>query len=222
MYKIKIVTNTDNMKWDSNLLKSHYSTYFQTSKYIEVNKKREYFPIFIYIIDDNDIVVAQLVIQIIKTSVTYSSSILQKILKLISSITTRGIWLYGPIIHTQDKKQRLEILSTILNANDQIIKKYDLVFLEGFSPPLDDLIDENYLKIFENKGYKITKFVTYLTDLTNPVEEIWSKVQKYTKINVKRASKRGIKIKELETLEEMKEFVNLHQKWAKTKGLEIP
>ena len=69
MYKIKIVTNTDNMKWDSNLLKSHYSTYFQTSKYIEVNKKREYFPIFIYIIDDNDIVVAQLVIQIIKTSV---------------------------------------------------------------------------------------------------------------------------------------------------------
>jgi hypothetical protein len=221
MYKIKIMTNTDNMKWDSNLLKSHYSTYFQTSKYIEVNKKMEYFPIFIYIIDDNDIVVAQLVIQIIKTSVTYSSSILQKILKLISNITTRGIWLYGPIIHTQDKKQRLEILSTILNANDQIIKKYNLVFLEGFSPPLDDLIDENYLKIFENKGYKITKFVTYLTDLTKPIEEIWSKVQKYTKINVKRASKRAITIKELETLEEMKEFVNLHQKWAKTKGLEI-
>ena len=221
MYKIKIMTNMIDEKWDSNLLKSRYSTYFQTSKYIEVNKKMGHFPVFIYIIDDNGMVVAQLAIQIIKTSVTYSSSILHRFLKLVSGITTRGIWLYGPIIHTQDKKQRLEILSTILDANDEIIKKYNLVFLEGFSPPLDDLIDENYLKIFESKGYKITKFITYITDLTNPIEDIWSRVQKYTKINVKRAVKRGITIKELETIEEMEQVVNLHQKWAKTKGLQI-
>ncbi len=49
MYKIKIMTNIDSAEWNSNLLKSYYSTYFQTSKYIEANKKNGYFPIFIYI-----------------------------------------------------------------------------------------------------------------------------------------------------------------------------
>ena len=52
MYKIKIMTNMIDEKWDSNLLKSRYSTYFQTSKYIEVNKKMGHFPVFIYIIDE--------------------------------------------------------------------------------------------------------------------------------------------------------------------------
>ena len=221
MYRIKIIENTINEEWNTNLLKSHYSTYFQTSEYVEGNNKLEYFPVFIHILDDNNTIVAQLGIQIVKTSVTYSSPILHKFLKLISGITTRGIWLYGPIIHTKDKKQRTEILQTILDANDQIIKKYNLVFLEGFSPPLDELIDENYLKIFEDRGYNITKFVTYLTDLSNSIDDIWSKVQKYTKTNVKRSTKRGIITKELETLEEMKQVVEVHQQWAKTKGLEI-
>ena len=221
MYRIKIIENTISEEWNTSLLKSNYSTYFQTSEYVGGNNKIDYFPIFIHIFDDKNILVAQLGIQIIKTSVTYSSSILHKFLKLISGITTRGIWIYGPIIHTKDKKQRLEILQIILDANNQIIKKHNLVFLEGFSPPLDDLIDENYLKIFEGNGYNITKFVTYLTDLSNPIEDIWSRVQKYTKINVKRASKRGIITKELATLDEMKQVVDVHQQWAKTKGLEI-
>ena len=221
MYRIKIIENTISEEWNTSLLKSNYSTYFQTSEYVGGNNKIDYFPIFIHIFDDKNILVAQLGIQIIKTSVTYSSPILHKFLKLISGITTRGIWIYGPIIHTKDKKQRLEILQIILDANNQIIKKHNLVFLEGFSPPLDDLIDENYLKIFEGNGYNITKFVTYLTDLSNPIEDIWSRVQKYTKINVKRASKRGIITKELATLDEMKQVVDVHQQWAKTKGLEI-
>ncbi|NQV78140.1 MAG: hypothetical protein HQ490_07270 [Lutibacter sp.] len=221
MYDAKIMTDVSPNEWNSNLIKSNYSTYFQTLEYLQPNSISEYFPVFIYVVDQNNNVVGQLGIQIIKTSVLYSSPSLRKFLKLISSITTRGIWLYGPIIHSRDKKQRLEILQAILNANNKIIDTYDLVFLEGFSPPLDEFIDESYLKIFLDNGYKITKFVTHITDLTRSVDEIWSKVKKYTKTNVKRASKRGIIIKKLETFEEMKQVVSLHQKWAETKGLKI-
>lgn len=221
MYDIKIVTDVVAKEWNSDLSKSNYSTYFQTSEYLQPNITMEYFPVFVYVVDQNNNVVGQLGIQIIRTSVLYSSPLLRKFLKLISGITTRGIWLYGPIIHSQDKKQRLEILQAILDANNKIINRYGLVFLEGFSPPLDQLIDENYLKIFLDNGYKITKFVTHITDLTRSVDEIWSKVQKYTKTNVKRATKRGITTKELETFAEMKRVVSLHQKWAETKGLKI-
>ena len=221
MYNFKIINDVNNKKWNLDLLKSHYSTYFQSSEYLQPNSNNEYFPIFINVIDQNNNVVGQLGIQIIRTTVQYSSPLLNKFLKLISGITTRGVWLYGPIIHTCNKKERLEILQSIIDANNMIIDKYGLVFLEGFSPPLDELIDENYLKVFQDNNYNITKFVTYVTDLTNSVESIWSKVKKYTKTNVKRAVNRGITTKELENFEEMKQVVSLHQKWAETKGLEI-
>jgi hypothetical protein len=221
MYNFKIITNVNEKKWKFDLLKSNYSTYYQSSEYLQPNSNDEYFPIFINVIDENDNVVGQLGIQIIRTTVQYSSPLLNKFLKLISSLTTRGIWLYGPIIHTDNKKERLKILQSILDANNEIIDKFGLVFLEGFSPPLDELIDENYLEIFQQNNYKITKYVTYVTDLTNSIESIWSKVKKYTKTNVKRAAKRGIITKELENFEEMKQVVNLHQKWAETKGLKI-
>lgn len=220
MYKFKILTEVDSSMWDNDLTKSNYATFFQTTNYLNSNSN-DHFPVFIYIIDPDGNVVGQLGLRIIKTVVRYSSPFLRRLLHLISSITSRGIWLYGPIIHSQDKKQRLEILQAILNANNKIIDKYGLVFLEGFSPPLDELVDENYLKIFLDNDYKITKFATYITDLTRSIDEIWSKVQKYTKTNVKRASKRGIITKELETIEEMKQVVSLHQKWAETKGLRI-
>ena len=221
MYKVEIIENISKEEWNQNLIKSSYSTHYQTFEYIEGNDKTEYFPIFIQVIDENENIVGQLGMQIVKTSILYSSPLLRKFLKLISSVTTRGVWVYGPIIHTQDKKQRLEILQNILNANNTIIDKYGLVVLEGFSPPLDNLIDKNYLKLFLDNGYKISKFVTYITDLSKTVDDIWSKVQKYTKVNVKRAVKRDITTKELETFEEIEQVINLHQKWAETKGLGI-
>ena len=219
MYTFKIETRTDS-DWNQNLLKNNSGNFYQSIEYL-TSTSDQYFPVYISILNENNDIVGQLGINIIRTSVLYSSPLLRKFLKLISGITTRGIWLYGPIIHSQDKKQRLEILQAILNANNKIIDKYGLVFLEGFSPPLDELVDENYLKIFLDNDYKITKFATYITDLTRSIDEIWSKVQKYTKTNVKRASKRGIITKELETIEEMKQVVSLHQKWAETKGLRI-
>ena len=111
MYKLEIIENISKEEWNQNLIKSNYSTYYQTSEYIEGNNTTEYFPIFIQIINDKDQVVGQLGIQIIKTSVRYSSSLFNKILKIISSITKRGIWLYGPIIHSKNEKERLEIIT---------------------------------------------------------------------------------------------------------------
>ena len=126
MYKVEIVKNISKKEWNQNLTKSSYSTYYQTYEHIEGNEKSEYFPIFIQIINDEDEVVGQLGIQIVKTSILYSSPLLRKFLKLISSVTTRGIWVYGPIIHVEDRKQRLEILENILNANNTIKYSYKL------------------------------------------------------------------------------------------------
>ena len=100
-------------------------------------------------------------------------------------------------------------------------KKYNLVFIEGYSAPLDVSLCDEEIKEYEKYGYNTKKFVAFLTDLKKPIEEIWKNVQQYAKKNVNRAAKRGVTIKELKTFEDSKQAISLFQKWGKTKGLII-
>jgi hypothetical protein len=221
MYKTKISTEINSNDWNSELKKSNYSTYLQTVEYLNINSNENTFPIFISILDEKDVVVGQLGMLIIKTSVQYGSTLFQKLSKISSRISTRGVWLYGPTIHTENKMEKKEILRMILKANNEIIKKYNLVFIEGYSAPLDVSLCDEEIKEYEKYGYNTKKFVAFLTDLKKPIEEIWKNVQLYAKKNVNRAAKRGVTIKELKTFEDSKQAISLFQKWGKTKGLII-
>jgi lipid II:glycine glycyltransferase (peptidoglycan interpeptide bridge formation enzyme) len=219
-YRFKIAIDVDEKKWNDDLIKSTYATFFQTYEYLKSDSK-DHFPIFIYVTDENDSVVGQLGMQIIGTTMLYSSHFFKKITKFVSSITKRGIWVYGPIIHTNDKSKRLEILQEILNAVDQIAKQYNLVHVEGQTSPLDLLIDNSYKTIFEKNHYSKHDFITYLSDLGDTIDTIWSNVSKKARGDVTRAQKRNFVAKELETLDELKQYLILNQEWAQTKGLVI-
>ena len=221
MYKTKISTEINSNDWNSELKKSDYSTYLQTAEYLNINSNENTFPIFISVLDEKNAVVGQLGLLIIKTSVQYGSALFQKLSKIISGVSTRGIWQYGPTIHTENKMEKKEILRMILKANNEIIKKYNLVFIEGYSAPLDVSLCDEEIKEYEKYGYNTKKFVAFLTDLKKPIEEIWKNVQQYAKKNVNRAAKRGVTIKELKTFEDSKQAISLFQKWGKTKGLII-
>ena len=221
MYKTKISTEINSNDWNSELKKSNYSTYLQTVEYLNINSNENTFPIFISVLDEKNAVVGQLGLLIIKTSVQYGSALFQKLSKTISGVSTRGIWQYGPTIHTENKMEKKEILRMILKANNEIIKKYNLVFIEGYSAPLDVSLCDEEIKEYEKYGYNTKKFVAFLTDLKKPIEEIWKNVQLYAKKNVNRAARRGVTIKELKTFEDSKQAISLFQKWGKTKGLII-
>jgi len=221
MYKIRICIEVDSNNWNSDLKKSNYSTYLQTVENLKINSNENTFPVFISILDEKDAVVGQLGMLIIKTSVQYGSTLFQKLAKMASRISTRGVWLYGPIIHTENKMERIEILRMILKANNEIVDKYNLVFIEGYSAPLDISLYDNEIKEYRKNGYHSKKYVTFITDLKKPIEEIWKNVQKYTKKNVNRSAKRGVVVKELKTFEESKQVISLFQKWGKAKGIVV-
>ena len=221
MYKIKICTEIESSLWNEDLKKSGYSTYFQTVEYLRFNSNETTFPVFVHILDEKDVVVGQLGMLIIKTTVQYGSTSFRKMFRIISRVSTRGTWLYGPIIHTEDKMERMEILKMILKANDEISSKYNLVFIEGYSAPLDINFCEDEITQYKKYDYNVEEFVVFITNLEKKIEEMWENVQRYTKKNVRRATKRGITIKELQTLEEAKHVFTLFQEWAKTKGLVV-
>ncbi|PBO85605.1 MAG: hypothetical protein COA77_03230 [Thaumarchaeota archaeon] len=221
MYKIQILTNINGVEWNNELLQSNYSTFYQTFEYLKFNTNQDSFPVYINILDDDEKNVGQLGILIIKTTALYGNPFFRKILKIISSISTRGVWLYGPIIHSKEKEKRKEILKEIIKATQNILEKYNLVFIEGYTSPLDNMMDEDFINEYKKNGYSERKYITFITNLREPIEEIWKNVQRYTKTNVKRAIKRGILVKKLETFDEAKENLLLFQKWSKTKGLTI-
>ena len=219
MFTYKIETTVD-LKWNQNLLKSTHASFFHSVEYLDSTSK-EFFPLYVSILDENKNVVAQLKMIIIKSSVLYSNQLLDLFFKSIQKLSRRGIWRDGPIIHSNNKEDRIKILQTIIEANDEIFKKYNLVFLEGYISPYDKMVDNDYIQQFVNHGYTLSNFVTYILDMLKPIEEIWNNVARKARGDVNRAKRRNIIVKKMNTFDDLKEYLLLHNTWAKTKGLEL-
>ncbi len=71
---------------------------------------------------------------------------------------------------------------------------------------------ENF-KIYDNDGdYSI------FIDLTKDKEELWSEVQKTFRKRVRKASKEGVGVKKVQTLEELNAFYNMYLKTSQRRG----
>lgn len=218
LYTFKILDKVDSMTWNDELTKSNYATFFQTTNYLNSNSN-DYFPVFIYILDQDDNIVGQLGLRIIKTVVRYSSPFFRRLLHIISSITSRGIWLDGPIIYTNDKNIQLKILQKMLEAVKIVSTKYNLVHIEGYTPGYKLLIDNNYKKMLVENNFIIQNYVTFILDIKKNIDDIWSNLPKRLKQDINRAKRRNITVKQLENYDDLKQYLVLAQQWATTKGI---
>ena len=218
-YTFRIETQVES-DWNQNLIKNKSGNFFQSSDYLTSDSKN-FFPVFIYVLDELGNVVGQLGISVIMTTVLYSSSLFQTVLKLITNLTRRGIWLFGPILHSDVKEERLKILQQIITAINVVCKKYDLVFIEGYTSSYDRLIDKEQIQLFTKNNFTVSDHITFITDMTKPLDEIWNNVSKKTRGDINRAKRRNIVVKELQSYDDLKDYLMLHNTWAKTKGLEL-
>lgn len=218
-YRYKIFENVSKNDWNSSLLKFTPATYLQTFEYLSEQSDSE-IPVFIFVFDDNN-VVGQLGIKVIKTAETYSSPTMKKFLNLITKITRRGIWVYGPLINSTSSQERSAILEQILTALDDVGSMFDLVHMEGHTPPLDDEIDENYKNTFKKFHYSSYDEVTFIANLEKTNDDLWNDLPRKSKGDINRAKRRNIIVKELETFEELKEYSHVNIEWARSKGLTL-
>ena len=137
----------------------------------------------------------------------------------ISNLVIRGTWVSGPIIHSRSKEEWVKILEKIFDAIKEVIEKFDLILIDGYSPPQDMQVDKKYTNLFKKNNFKNEKFVTFVFDVEKPLEAIWSEVQKYMRVGVRRSEKRGISIIELKTKQQLEEYFKLENQWSKTKGI---
>jgi len=219
-YNSKHSTNVDSTNWNNDLLKSAYSTSYQTAEYL-TSDLENIIPIFIHVVNANNEIVGQLGIRIIDSTVMYSSPLFKRYSKIISKIAKRMIWVHGPIIHSNNIDERKNILTEILKEVNQVSEKYDVVYIEGQTSPCDFLIDEDYQKIFSDNGYTKSNSRSFLANLNLTSDELWSNVSKKARGDVNRAKRREIQTKVLESRDEINDFVSLNKEWAKAKDLTI-
>jgi len=220
MFDFEIQKSVDLETWNNDLKKSTNSTFWQTYEYLDlISSDNNDFPIFIYVKDDSGNVKGQLGLTVNQSAKAYSSPLLSVFLDKFTKFKRRATWVSGPVIHDSDKKIRLQILSSILNAVEEVAKKYDIVLINGYTPPQDYLIDEEYIHQFEKIDYNIQNFHTYVIDLNEDLDEIWDNIHKSTKRDVKKAQKRNVIVRELKDLKELDNFFDLNRKWGRTKGI---
>jgi hypothetical protein len=221
MYTIKILTEVDTVKWNNDLIKSEFANFFESAEYLTSESNKDRFPIFIYIFDESGVAVGQLGLMVVQRVAIDVSPFFRRFSGIASKISARGDCTCGPIIHTTNKTDRMEILQNIIKALDLIAQKYDLVYVDCRTSHLDNIIDEDYKLEFKKNDYSITECVTFIDDLTRKIEEIWKDVSKKARGDVNRAKRRNIIIKELKSYEDLKEFLLLFQKWNESIGSEI-
>jgi len=220
LYSCKILKQVEPKEWNQNLLQSDYSTFFQTHEYLN-SKDPNKFPKFILVTNEKNEIVGQLGVIITKVRSGYSTKFLKQVTKIASKLGRRGSWVSGPIIFSDQKEARLEILHLIINALDKIAQENNLMIIDGYSPPLDLLIDKDYKEQFRKNGYKIENFVTLMSSLHQSIDDLWSKVKKSARNDVTKAKRENITVKEINDKIDLINYKKLTQKWAKTKGIEI-
>ncbi len=220
MYSFKILKGIKSEDWNKNLKKSSCSNFFQTAEYLySQTDSTKKFPLFIYVYDQSGDIKGQIGIVIQKSPFIYSTKLLKPIAKFISIFGSRASWVGGPIIHSNNKESRKEVLKIIIDALEKIAEENNLIMLDGYTPPQDTKMDEEYKAQFKDRKYSITNFITYVTDLSKTEEVIWNKLHKSAKRDIVKAQKNKIIVKELDR-EQLDKFFNLSKIWAKTKGVE--
>ena len=137
-YKIEISDKINAHEWDNNLKQNKNSTYLQTAEYTMRNKSEKK-PIFIYVKNESGVIKGQLALTIMSSQPVYSTKKLDGYMKTISKLGNRGTWAGGPIINSDDEKERMKILEEFLNVFDKISDDYNLMIIDGYSNAQEDI-----------------------------------------------------------------------------------
>ena len=218
-YRIEISDEINALEWNNNLKQNKHSTYLQTAEYTMRNKSEKK-PIFIYVKNESGVVKGQLALTIMSSQPVYSTKKLDGYMKTISKLGNRGTWAGGPIINSEDEKERMEILEEFLNVFDKISDDYNLMIIDGYSNSQEN-ISEDYKNKFKKHHFKMKKFVTFRTNLNDSINEIWKRVAKSARNDITKAERKQVTIKELSQKNELLEYAELGRKWAKTKGIQL-
>jgi serine/alanine adding enzyme len=201
--KYKIVTKLAKNRWSSFVENHTNGNIFQTPKMYEVYQKtKNYEPIFLAILDNDDTILGVMLAVIQKE---YSG--------IIGSLTARSIIFGGPLI----KDENIEVLDVILKEYSTIVKRKAIY--SQFRNFWDWQEPKN---IFFKNGFEYEEHLNILVDLNKSEDELWKDVHSKRRNEIRRATKEGTMFLVKNDLESLRECYEILKSVYKKAKLPIP
>ena len=177
---IEITDSPDVKKWSEFVYGHPYGNIYQTPEMAEVYKRtKNYEPISLAVIDENDNIIALLLAVVIK-----------EIGGILGTFSARSIIQGGPLF--VENEMGFKAVSLLMEEYDKIAKKYALY------TEIRNVYDVSRFKLlFEKLGYKFEDHLNFLIDLNKPKEELWRQIHRSMRKNIKKAQRNGVIIEEM-------------------------
>lgn len=187
-YEIK---NSVGDLWNNTLIKNKSATIFQTKNWAKIYEKTYGSkPFFIYVYDNSNEIVGQLLCishyQYYWNKQNFLNRLNQKI-----DFGNMLSWKYGPVIHNENNLE--QILSEIIKAINEIIKKNRVVLVKGTEPPSSKSLLKNF---FKKNEYEIKSWATYVLKLKPNLIDL-DQLDKSTRYDIRKAEQNKLEFEVL-------------------------
>lgn len=179
------VSETPDGKWNERLKLSDSGNIYQTKELSILMERGDQNPKFLKFVDGKGEVVAQLLHGNVRRfgSTKTKSRMLNKLPGIKKKLIA---WSYGPVIINEDYTNEI-----FLVFQDYLLKQSGIV-----NGKLHPFISNSSITLKNN--FKLKEWGTYLIDLQDTKENLFSKIDKHSgRNNIKRSLKRGVKIEEI-------------------------
>ncbi|MDD3245957.1 MAG: peptidoglycan bridge formation glycyltransferase FemA/FemB family protein [Methanosarcina sp.] len=186
---IEITESIDLEKWENFVSNHPEGNIFQTCAMADVYRStKNYEPISLAAIEpESGVILAVLQAVIIRDAPGF-----------VGSISSRSIINNGPLF--VEGKKGLEALEMLLNYYEKFLHN------RAIYTQIRNLWDtENSKNTLDSLGYQYEPHLNYLIDLNRPAENIWGDIHKPRRKGINRAEKVGIKVRKIETRDEIKD-----------------
>lgn len=190
--------------WDSQILKSDNSTFFQTTFWADYcQENAEEHPIYLAVKEGNEI--EGMILAFIDSS---------------KRLRKRLYWHYGPIIFNQVKEE--EVLNIILKELDTIAKDNGIFSIEASSPVHGRANAEKIKQIFEENQYESKKWGTFLVRLNNTEEGLRNNLKKAARKKIKYCEENKIEVYLDNSNDGLQNYLELLKETRKRMGMALP
>jgi len=119
--------------------------------------------------------------------------------------------LADPSLGDQETQQVIEAL---LGATDRLARTLGVQYVESRNPPVE--VTRGFII---DKGYRnVRRYATFRVNLRIEMEELWRNLHKKTRNAIRKAMKRGVRLKEVKDTEELESYYRLYLQTQKRHG----
>ncbi|MEK9993442.1 MAG: GNAT family N-acetyltransferase [Hydrogenophilales bacterium] len=188
--------------WNDNLSKNIGSTIYQSYNWQKLyHEAFDSKPVFVIVFNESKTVVGQLACLIHGKMLWENSNYLFKKIKDVLKMGNSLWWYHGPIIHDEDNQD--EILSIILSSIDKIAKENNVENIRGISSPLTKQFSPH---IFQKNGYIPEQRLTFIIDLNQNIDDLYSSLKKDTRYYIRKSEKENFEFEIANDMEGLTKF----------------